>query len=320
MCNALTALCRPLQMSAAQKAVLMCRADFAHADGRDWHSFAAVMNWTCLGKTAVIEAHKYLESRGFISIDRRLGARHMVHLQIDGLQAEFDALKVGDNEAACDIEPVRLPDRSVKHTGAFGGGNRSVSRTTTGAPGGQTGAPGAPKALEASVSIREASGSGEQHKLLPGSQARAGADRPQASPTKARKSAKPKHEPITASTWTVYAEAYRNRYGVEPVRGARENGQLARLVKALGEADAVRLVTFYLEHPRSLYAMSMHPLDLLVRDMQALRTQMLTGCRPADPLNKQEAPKAGTRAVDAKWLSQFDSKDYSEGVTNGSFG
>ncbi len=82
MSNIVTNVCRRLRMSPTQKAVLMCLADFCHDDGKDWHSIASMMEWTCLGKRTVIDALKALEDAGLIVIERSFGNNNKTFLQI----------------------------------------------------------------------------------------------------------------------------------------------------------------------------------------------------------------------------------------------
>lgn len=109
---------------------------------------------------------------------------------------------------------------------------------------------------------------------------RSGATGPQAAPSATRKAAKPTKEPAPSSeTWAAYAEAHQARYGAEPVRNAKVNAQLAQLVQRLGAAEAPLVAAFYVGHQRADYVRSMHPVDLLLRDAEGLRTAWATGRR-----------------------------------------
>lgn len=91
-----------------------------------------------------------------------------------------------------------------------------------------------------------------------------------AAASKPRKRAKP--HPMNGTTWEAYAEAYRGRYRVEPVRNATVNAQISNLVRRLGE-EAPHVVRFYLGQNRAYYLQSCHPVGLCLRDAEALRTQ-----------------------------------------------
>ncbi len=81
----------------------------------------------------------------------------------------------------------------------------------------------------------------------------------------------------TSDAWEAYAAAYRRRYGTDPVRNATVNGQLANFVKRLGQVEAPQVAAFYVGHAGRMYVQAMHPLNLLVRDAEKLRTEWATG-------------------------------------------
>jgi hypothetical protein len=100
-----------------------------------------------------------------------------------------------------------------------------------------------------------------------------GADAPPVAPK--RKKVNGQHS--TAGIWLSYSEAYRNRYGVVPVRNAAVNGKLAQFAKRLPEEEAPQVAAFYLTHNKGLYVSAHHCVDLLLRDSEALRTEWATG-------------------------------------------
>lgn len=77
--------------------------------------------------------------------------------------------------------------------------------------------------------------------------------------------------------WESYFNAYRIRYGVEPVRNGTVNAQVAQLRSRLGVDDAIKVVQFYLRHNDSFYLKKTHSLGLCLRDAETLRTQMMRG-------------------------------------------
>lgn len=90
----------------------------------------------------------------------------------------------------------------------------------------------------------------------------------------------------TAETWNAYSAAYRQRYGVEPVRNATVNGQLANFVKRLGSEEAPSVAAFYVWHNNRFYANAMHSVAALLKDAEKLRTEWATG-------NRMTATQAG---------------------------
>lgn len=81
----------------------------------------------------------------------------------------------------------------------------------------------------------------------------------------------------TVDTWRSYAAAYRERYGAEPVRNATVNGQMAHLVGRLGGDEAPAVARFFVGMQRQDYIKAMHPVALLLRDAEGIRTAWATG-------------------------------------------
>lgn len=82
--------------------------------------------------------------------------------------------------------------------------------------------------------------------------------------------------PLNIKIWENYCEAYKRRYGTEPVRNLTVNSQIAALGKRLGE-EAIEVVQFYVMHNQQFYVRSCHPIGLCLKDAEALRTQWARG-------------------------------------------
>lgn len=85
------------------------------------------------------------------------------------------------------------------------------------------------------------------------------------------------------AVWDAYAEAYRIRYRVAPIRNAKVNSQLAQLVKRVGKDAAPHIATFYVEHNLTFYVSRGHPVDILLRDAETLHTQWANGSHTTQP-------------------------------------
>lgn len=83
--------------------------------------------------------------------------------------------------------------------------------------------------------------------------------------------------PPSLDTWEAYREAYKNRYREEPVRNATVNGQLAQFVKRIPADEAPLVAEFYLTHNDAFYVKQLHPVGLMLKDAEALRTQWARG-------------------------------------------
>jgi len=79
-----------------------------------------------------------------------------------------------------------------------------------------------------------------------------------------------------AEIWEAYQDAYRARYGVDPVRNATTNSQCSALHKRLGES-AIEVVRFYLTHNDGWYLRNQHPIGACLSQAESLHTQMQRG-------------------------------------------
>ena len=91
--------------------------------------------------------------------------------------------------------------------------------------------------------------------------------------------------------WNGYRDAYQRRYGVEPVRNAKVNSQLALFVKRIPAVEVAEVAAWYLGNNAALYVRAGHPVDLLLRDAEKLRTEWATG---------QRVTETGARASDQR--------------------
>jgi hypothetical protein len=128
------------------------------------------------------------------------------------------------------------------------------------------------------------------------------------SPAKLACTDEPKSESKTAAVWHAYAGAYQKRYGVEPVRNAKVNGQLGQLISRLGAEEAPAVAQFYVGHSDKFYVSRVHPADMLLRDAEKLRTEWKTG-RQAENHYAKNSRRGVTYGKDS-----FDDIDYSEGI------
>jgi hypothetical protein len=87
-----------------------------------------------------------------------------------------------------------------------------------------------------------------------------------------------------------YSDAYRRRYGADPVRNNKVNSLFKRLVERLGAEEAPEVASHYLTNNARLYVASGHAPDLLIRDAEKLRTEWATG-RQVTSAAAQEADR-----------------------------
>lgn len=78
--------------------------------------------------------------------------------------------------------------------------------------------------------------------------------------------------PANVQTWNAYRAAYLQAYGVEPLRNAKVNGQVASFVKLVGEDKAPHIAAFYVMHSNHWYRTKGHDFGTLLQNAQALAT------------------------------------------------
>lgn len=87
---------------------------------------------------------------------------------------------------------------------------------------------------------------------------------------KENKSAKPNQANL--DTWESYKKAYLQAYGVEPLRNAKVNKQIADFVKTVGAEKAPSVAAFYVFHPNHWYRTKGHDVGTLLANAQAIVT------------------------------------------------
>ena len=80
----------------------------------------------------------------------------------------------------------------------------------------------------------------------------------------------------TTPVWTAYASAYLERYGTEPVRNAKVNGQLKQFIQRIPADEAPAVAAFYVMHANHWYQQKGHAVDCMLKDAESLRTQWAT--------------------------------------------
>lgn len=102
-------------------------------------------------------------------------------------------------------------------------------------------------------------------------------------PTSIKKSAAKEKQPPTPlqmacmETWRAYSNAYFSRYGAEPVRNAKVNGQIKLFVGRVGVEEAPHIAAHYLASNMTWHVSRGHSLDCLLMEAEKLRTEWATG-------------------------------------------
>lgn len=124
------------------------------------------------------------------------------------------------------------------------------------------------------LDLDQGSGSGSGSGPVPGPGPVAAPRNGATLPVKVAKVDSPEKQ-LSRDIWTEYSTEYRNRYGTDPVRNAKVNGQISQIGKRLG-AEAPAVAAFYVSHNNAWYVRICHGIDGLVKDAESLRTQWAT--------------------------------------------
>lgn len=112
--------------------------------------------------------------------------------------------------------------------------------------------------------------------------------------------------PKTNPVWDSYANAYAHRHGATPPRNKKINGMLSNLLDRIPAKNAPDVAAFYLSSNRGLYVSAKHPVDLLLRDAEALHTEWVTG-RQGTETAAHQADK--TQANGDVWQRLIDKQE-----------
>ena len=134
MSTIVIAACWPLQIPPTPKAVLISLADNANDQGVCWPSLETIQMRTCFGRSAVIEAIKWLEAHGLLVADRSNGRKTSYQVIPNGRAPQlFDGAGKPAKQSGKQTRPagglVQQADGSGRQTGSADGQNQSGSRT-----------------------------------------------------------------------------------------------------------------------------------------------------------------------------------------------
>jgi hypothetical protein len=125
----------------------------------------------------------------------------------------------------------------------------------------------------------------------------------------------PKKIPETAAAWEAYSAAYSKRYGTEPTRNGTTNSQMAAFVRRIGKSEAPAVAEFYIWHNDFFYVKNLHPVGLLLKDAEKLRTEWATGKRMNGVHARQVEKTQANYDVFSKLIAEAEAKEaQKEGV------
>lgn len=261
--------CWPLQgLSVTQKAVLISLADQANDDGVCWPAVGTIAARCCMSARAVRTAMDHLEAVGLLTRDRRFNSSTVYKVT----PANFD-------KAAAPSKAGRKAGKVGTAPGAGAAPHAGGAPATGGdAPHAGGDAPGAglgvrPVPPNRHITLNEPSGEPSFPAGLPAA--------PLAVDSETDLQA------ACRATWAAYANAYRTRHGVAPVRNAKVNSNVRQIVQRLGHTEAPLVAAWFLTVNERYVVQNMHDLGALLTKCEAYRTQWATGRQVTEEAARQ---------------------------------
>ncbi len=81
----------------------------------------------------------------------------------------------------------------------------------------------------------------------------------------------------TGPTWLAYADAYLDRYGVDPIWNGPHASKISQFVKRLGQLEAPQVAAFYVRHEDPWYRKQGHAVGPMLTAAEKLRMEWHTG-------------------------------------------
>jgi hypothetical protein len=95
------------------------------------------------------------------------------------------------------------------------------------------------------------------------------------------------------ATWLAYSDAYRERYGVIPVRNAKVNAAIKGFTRRIGADESPGVARYYLSHADAFYARKCHDVGPMLADAEKLRTEWATQ-RQVTGVTARQQERTGT--------------------------
>ena len=218
------------------------------------------------GETKIRTSLEFLADQGFISVHKNPNPRYKFDQTKYFLFHPDHVFSIHQKQA---FDSSKTTDRDVKSTGPVGESTGTITET--------------PSKITAQTTDDCAD---------------VASDEPRTALAVAKKP-KPTSEQTEANkaTWEAYAGAYERRYGAKPIRNAQTNGIIAKFVKSVDMAEAPLIARYYINLNTDFYVKQLHPVSLLLKDANAIRTQWATNRQvtsaSARNLDKQQATLSG---------------------------
>lgn len=120
-------------------------------------------------------------------------------------------------------------------------------------------------------------------------------------------------KPKSTNTWVSYSDAYKNRYGTEPIRNQSVNAILCRFVDAVGMDNAPQIARYYLTCSNHWYLTKGHDVQTMLGNAQKLHTEWKTGSRISTQQARDADRLQGTGDVWNKIIQENNNEESKNG-------
>ena len=109
--------------------------------------------------------------------------------------------------------------------------------------------------------------------------------------------------------WDAYSKAYASRYGTDPVRNAKVNGQIIQLITRVGASDAPAIAAFFVRSNNAYYVKRGHAIGALLSDAEKLATEWRTGRHGTEADAREQDGKQKRGQVWKELIEEARAKD-----------
>jgi hypothetical protein len=124
--------------------------------------------------------------------------------------------------------------------------------------------------------------------------------------------ADPQGPSSTALAWRAYRDAYADRHGKPPLWNSKTAGMFKHFVSRVPAKEAPDIAAFYVKHNEFTYVRSMHPVGLLLRDAEKIRTEWATGTMVTQVAARSADRRQGTQSAFHELISKAESRERGE--------
>lgn len=123
----------------------------------------------------------------------------------------------------------------------------------------------------------------------------------------------PREPSVISLVWKQYSQAYLKRHGDEATWNSRNAGMLKHFIARVPLEESPDIAEFYVSHNDSYYVRAKHPIAMLLRDAEKLRTEFRTQRQVTGVEARQAERKQATMNVFGPLIAEAEAKEAANG-------